>query len=111
MVVYAVREFVRKLAASAASLDYVKFQAVIKSAASQPLWGGCASGRLGPLENQFLDRASSQKLIKISGSGLWQASAEFRHLVVGRPSIRPSVCRDLIKLAAIAAFSEGDSRL
>ena len=33
----AVREFVKKSAASAASLDYVKFQAVIKSAASAAL--------------------------------------------------------------------------
>ena len=43
----AVREFVNKSAASAASLDYVKFQAVIKSAASAAsLRGGRASGRL-----------------------------------------------------------------
>ena len=31
---FAVREFVKKSAASAASLDYVKFRSVIKSAAS-----------------------------------------------------------------------------
>ena len=44
---HAVREFVNKSAASAASLDYVKFQAVIKSAASAAsLCGGRASGRL-----------------------------------------------------------------
>ena len=43
----AVREFVNKSAASAASLDYVKFQAVIKSAASaSSLRRGRASGRL-----------------------------------------------------------------
>ena len=43
----AVREFVKKSAASAASLDYVKLQAVIKSAASAAsLRGGRASGRL-----------------------------------------------------------------
>ena len=43
----AVRESVNKSAASAASLDYVKFQAVIKSAASAAsLRGGRSSGRL-----------------------------------------------------------------
>ena len=43
----AVRESVNKSAASAASLDYVKFQAVIKSAASAAsLRRGRASGRL-----------------------------------------------------------------
>ena len=42
-----VRETVNKSAASAASLDYIKFQAVIKSAAgAAPLRGGRASGRL-----------------------------------------------------------------
>ena len=42
-----VRESVNKSAASAASLDYVKFQAVIKSAVSAAsLRGGRASGRL-----------------------------------------------------------------
>ena len=44
---HGVRESVNKSAASAASLDYVKFQAVIKSAASEAsLRGGRASGRL-----------------------------------------------------------------
>ena len=44
---YAVRGSVKKSAASAASLDYVKFQALIKSAASAAsLRGGRASGRL-----------------------------------------------------------------
>ena len=43
----AVREFANKSAASAASGDYVKFQAVIKSAASAAsLCGGRARGRL-----------------------------------------------------------------
>ena len=43
----AVRESVNKSAASAASLDYVKFRAVIKSAGSAAsLRGGRASGRL-----------------------------------------------------------------
>ena len=43
----AVRESANKSAASAASLSYVKFQAVIKSAASAAsLRGGRASGRL-----------------------------------------------------------------
>ena len=43
----AVREFVIRSAASAASPDYVEFQAVIKSAASTAsLRGGRASGRL-----------------------------------------------------------------
>ena len=42
-----VRQSVNKSAASAASLDYVKFQAVIKSAASAAsLRGGRASSRL-----------------------------------------------------------------
>ena len=59
-----------KSAASAASLDYVKFQAVIKSAASAAsLRGGSASGRLshGILLAMF-GRASGQKIVKISGS-------------------------------------------
>ena len=43
----AVRDFVNKSAASAASLDCVKFQAVIKSAASAAsLRGGRAGGQL-----------------------------------------------------------------
>ena len=43
-----VREFGNKSAASAASPDYAKFEAAIKSAASAAsLRGGCASGRLG----------------------------------------------------------------
>ena len=45
--VNAVREFANKSAASAASPDYAKFRAVIKSAASAAsLCGGRASGRL-----------------------------------------------------------------
>ena len=45
--VHAVREFANKSAASAASPDYLKFEAVIKSAASAAsLCGGRASGRL-----------------------------------------------------------------
>ena len=62
----AVREFANKSAASAASLDYVKFQAVIKSAASAAsLRGGRASGRLdhGYLFAIF-GRASGQKISK-----------------------------------------------
>ena len=63
---FAVREFAYKSAASAASLDYVKFQAVIKSAASAAsLRGGRASGRL---DHGFFfaifGRASGQKIIK-----------------------------------------------
>ena len=59
-----------KWAASAASPDYVNFQAVIKSAASAAsLRGGRASGRL---DHGFLfaisGRASGQKKHKISDS-------------------------------------------
>ena len=59
-----------ELAASAASLDYVKFQAVIKSAASAAsLRGGRASGRLDDdLFSAFVGRASGQKIVKISDS-------------------------------------------
>ena len=66
----AVREFANKSAASAASPDYVKFQAVIKSAASAAsLCGGRASGRLDPgfLFSTF-GRTSGQKIAKISDS-------------------------------------------
>ena len=65
-----VRESVNKSAASAASLDYVKFQAVIKSAASAAsLRGGRASGRLDHgFFCAFFGRASSQKILKISDS-------------------------------------------
>ena len=61
---YAVREFANKSAASAASPDYVKFQAVIKSAASAAsLRGGRASGRLdhGYFVSQFLARPKNSK--------------------------------------------------
>ena len=51
----AYRESVNKSAASAASPDYVKFQPVIKSAASAAsLWGGRASGRLDPVSYTHL---------------------------------------------------------
>ena len=65
---HAVREFVDKSAASTASLDYVKFQAVIKSAASTAsLCRGWASGRL---DHAFVfaifGRASGQKIPKTS---------------------------------------------
>ena len=52
-----------KSAASAASLDYVKFQAVIKSAASAAsLPGGRASGRLyHGVVSQFLAALAAKK--------------------------------------------------
>ena len=63
----AVREFANKSAASAASPDYVKFQAVIKSAASAAsLCGGRASGRLD--HGFFLQFIA--KIVKISDSVL-----------------------------------------
>ena len=68
--VNAVRESMNKSAASAASPDYVKFQAVIKAAASTASpRGGHASGRLdhGYIFAIF-GRASGQKIIKVSGS-------------------------------------------
>ena len=75
LIVSAVREFMDESAASAASLVYVKFQAVIKSAASAAsLRGGRASGRLdrdffsaifgrasGPKKVQILDSVSSER--------------------------------------------------
>ena len=69
----AVREFANKSAASAASLGYVKFQAVIKSATSAAsLRGGRASGRLDhDFFLQFLAALAAKKykkIIKISGS-------------------------------------------
>ena len=62
-----------KSAASAASPDYVKIQAVIKSAASAAsLRGGRASGRLDHgLFSQFLAALAAkkyQKIVKISDS-------------------------------------------
>ena len=63
------REFANKSAASAASLDYVRFQAVIKSAASAAsLRGGRASGRLD--HGFFLN---FQKIVKISESVMREA--------------------------------------
>ena len=57
----AVREFMNESAASAASADYVKFQAAIKSAASAR--GGRASGRLDHgLFFAIVGRASAQKM-------------------------------------------------
>ena len=69
-----VREFVNESAASAASLDYAKFQAVIKSAASAAsLRGGCASGRLDhSVFSQVLAALAAKKytkIVKISDSG------------------------------------------
>ena len=60
------REFVNKSAASAASPDYVKFQAVIKSAASAAsLHGGRASGRLDhSVFFAIFGRASGQQITK-----------------------------------------------
>ena len=62
----AVREFVKKLAASAAFRNYVKFQAMIKSAASAAsLRGGRASGRLDHgLFLQFLAAQAANKKSK-----------------------------------------------
>ena len=70
----AVRESVNKSAASAASPDYVKFQAVIKLAASAAsLRGGRASGRLdhGVFFSQFLAALAAkkyEKIVKVSDS-------------------------------------------
>ena len=63
-------EFVNKSAASAASLDYAKFQAVIKSAASAAsLRGGRTSGQLDhDIFFALFGCASSQEVIKISDS-------------------------------------------
>ena len=60
---FAVQEFANKSAASAASLDYVKFQAVIKSAASAASpRGGRASGRLDHgFLLQFLAASAAKK--------------------------------------------------
>ena len=64
---YGTRKFDNKSAASAASLNYVKFQAVIKSAARAASSGGRASGRL---EHGFLfailGRASGLKIVETS---------------------------------------------
>ena len=64
-----VREFVNKSAASAASGDYVKSEAVIKSAASAAsLRGGRASGRLDHgFSFAMFGRASGQKPVKNNG--------------------------------------------
>ena len=62
----AVREFANKSAASAASPDYIKFQAVIKSAASAAsLHGDRASGRLDHgFFSQFWAALAAKKLQK-----------------------------------------------
>ena len=67
---YGVPESVNKSAASAASLDYVKFQAVIKSAArAANLRGGRASVRLDHgLLLMIFGPASGQEIVKISDS-------------------------------------------
>ena len=68
VVLLPVSEFVKKSAASAASLDSVKFQAVIESAANAAsLCGGHASGRLdNDLFFAIFGRASGQQIVKIS---------------------------------------------
>ena len=65
----AVRESANKSAASTASPGYVKFQAVIKSAASAAsLCGGRASGRLDHgLFLQVLGALAPKKLVKNEG--------------------------------------------
>ena len=61
---YRVREFATKSAASAASPDYEKIQAVIKSAASAAYpRGGRASGPLDHVFLQFLDALAPQKIV------------------------------------------------
>ena len=67
-VYHAVRDFADKSAACAASPDYVKFQAVIKSAASAAsLRGGRASGRLDHgLFFAIFGCTSGQKMIRQS---------------------------------------------
>ena len=73
-----VREFAHKSAASAASPDYVNFQAVIKSAASAASSrGGRASGRLDHVFFfAIFGRASRQKIVKISDSGVRKAAMD-----------------------------------
>ena len=68
-----------KSAASAASPDYVKFQAVIKSAASAAsLRGGRASGRLDHgFFLQFLAALAAKKKVKISDSASLQDCQKF----------------------------------
>ena len=90
MNILAVREFANKSAASAASPDYVKFQAVIKSAASAAsLRGGRASGRLDhDFFSQFLAALAAkkyQKIIKISDctQGIWSV----RLAIHGNPNM------------------------
>ena len=63
----------KKSAASATSLDYVKFQAVMQSAASEAsLRGGCASIQLDHVYVFFAtcSRTSDQRIVKISDSAL-----------------------------------------
>ena len=64
----AVREFVNKSAASAASLDYVKFQAVIKSAASAASLAeaALAADWITARFRTIFGRASNQKIAKNS---------------------------------------------
>ena len=62
----AVREFVNKSAASTASLDYVKFQAVIKSAASAAslLEAALAADWITAFFSQFLGALAPKKIVK-----------------------------------------------
>ena len=79
-----VRKFVNKSAVSAASLGYVKFQAVIKLAASAAsLRGGRASGRLD--HGYFFAISSAAKKSQILKDKL-----SFWLLYIGIPSIGTS---------------------
>ena len=79
----AVRESANKSAASAASPDYVKFQAVIKSAASAA--SHCVGRASGRLDNVFffaiLGRASGQKIVKISDFAALATSFNLPHFL------------------------------
>ena len=65
---HGVRESANKSAASAASPDYVKFQAVIKSAASAASLAeaALAADLITAMFFAIFGRASGQKLVKIS---------------------------------------------
>ena len=85
---HGVRESVNKSAASAASLVYVKFQAVIKSAASAAALAeaALAADWITAFFVQFLGALAPkkcQKIIKISGSVLMLSQQVLLHSITG----------------------------
>ena len=95
----AVWEFVNKSAASAASADYIKFQAVIKSAASAAsLCGGRASGQVDHIVFVF-PNVLRQKTYKLKNGGTLVCFLCFLYKTL---HVSKCVCRSPLAVGEVA---------